>query len=464
MPVSAVWFRNDLRVDDHPALSAAANRIDSKVIALCIISKKQWQEHGVGLNAQALYFSALKHLAKELANLGIELSLLEVDWWRDIPKALEQWVKQHQVDELHFNVDLPLDERRRDKHVYDRLSDTIKITRHQPETLSEPWRIENQQGSPFKVFTPYSKRVRTLFEQESLALSELAKKQDNQVDIDNVLESINKVSIDSNISIPDVSQTCLRKQVKQFFETSLNNYSKYRDFPALDATSSLSPALAVGAVSVRRLFKEATEYSTEAFKWTTELIWRDFYRYIMWHFPNISKGRSFRYEVEQHIQWNQDDNQFKRWCAGETGVPIVDAAMRQLNNTGWMHNRLRMIVASFLTKNLWIDWRRGESYFAQNLFDYDFSSNNGGWQWSASIGTDAAPYFRVFSPVSQAEKFDPEAKFIRNWVEELSDKSAKAIHGFEGNALSGYPSPMVDIKFTRKLAIENFKQAMKAVG
>ncbi len=464
MSVSAVWFRNDLRVDDHPALTAAAKRNESRVVAVCIISKQQWRDHGVGNNAQALYLSALKHLAKDLAGLGIELSLLEVDWWRDIPEELERWVKQHQVEELHFNVELPLDERERDKCVYERLNDTIKIVRHQPDTLSEPWRIENQQGAPFKVFTPYSKRVRALIEHDSLQLCEQPKKQFNKVDIEKVLKSIDKVATDSTISIPDVSQDYLRKQIKQFFETNLNNYSKYRDFPALDATSSLSPALAVGAISVRRLFKEATEYSTEAFKWTTELIWRDFYRYIMWHFPNLSKGQSFRSDVEQHIQWNHDDKQFERWCAGETGVPIVDAAMRQLNNTGWMHNRLRMIVASFLTKNLWIDWRRGESYFAEKLFDYDFASNNGGWQWSASVGTDAAPYFRVFSPVSQAEKFDPEAKFIRNWVEELSDKSAKAIHSFEGTALSGYPSPMVDIKFTRKLAIENFKQAMKAVG
>ncbi len=462
MSVKAVWFRNDLRIDDHPALAAAAEQPNAKVIALCIISKKQWQEHGVGQNAQALYFSALIHLANDLADLGIELSLLEVDWWRDIPEVIEQWVKQNNVEELHFNIELPLDERRRDKAAYEHLKDLLKVSRHRPDTLSDPWRIENQQGSPFKVFTPYSKRVRSLIEHESLDLSAAPKKKNNPIDINKTLQSIEKLSIGSEVSIPDVSQTYLRKQIKQFFETGLNDYAKYRDFPALDATSSLSPALAVGAISVRRLFKEATEYSTEAFKWTTELIWRDFYRYIMWHFPDIAKGKSFRHEVEQHIQWNQDGEQFKRWCAGETGVPIVDAAMRQLNNTGWMHNRLRMVIASFLTKNLWIDWRQGESYFAEKLFDYDFSSNNGGWQWSASVGTDAAPYFRVFSPVSQAEKFDPDAKFIRTWIKELEGASTKAIHGFEGTDLPGYSSPMVDIKFTRKLAIENFKHAVKA--
>jgi deoxyribodipyrimidine photo-lyase len=462
MIARAVWFRNDLRVDDHPALSAACSDSDAKVLAVCVIAKRQWQMHQVGSNAQALYFSALTHLTKQLAKLGIELTIISIDTWLDIPDVLVKWVEQHSVGELHFNLEVGFDERQRDQSVFHALRTVCNVVRHRPDMLCEPWRLVNQQGSAFKVFTPFSKRVIASIEKESLDIVSLPIRPSMQrVDPSNTLQDLERIKVESDLAIPDVSAEAIAKQIKAFFEQDLADYSQNRDFPAIEGTSRLSPALAVGAISVRRLYQEARAYSIEAAtKWTRELIWRDFYRYIMWHYPHVSKGFAFRRELEPHIQWNDDLDQFKRWCDGQTGVPIVDAAMRQFNQTGWMHNRLRMVVASFLTKNLWIDWRKGERYFATKLFDYDFASNNGGWQWSASVGTDAAPYFRVFSPTSQAARFDPNAEFIRKWIKELSDLSAQHIHRYETHRLPNYPEPLVDLKLTRKLAIEQFKQAM----
>jgi deoxyribodipyrimidine photo-lyase len=460
----AVWFRNDLRVDDHPALAASADTANVRVIAVCVIAKKQWQLHGVGENFQALYFSALRHLTHQLAQRNIELDLLEVDTWQQVPEALTDWVQQNAIEQLHFNVEIPFDERQRDLAVYKALSPLCNVVRHSPDMLCEPWRIQTQQGLAFKVFTPFCRRVESILEQEGLTLLPAPPAvMDSQIEAGRALSKIESIEVRSRLKVPDVSPDAITRQVAEFFHEGLRDYSKCRDFPALKGTSQLSPALAVGAVSVRRLYQDAIDIAGEAArKWTSELIWRDFYRYIMWHYPHVSKGFAFRKEIEPFIQWNQDEQAFLRWCKGETGVPIVDAAMRQLNQTGWMHNRLRMVVASFLTKNLWLDWRRGEAYFASQLFDYDYASNNGGWQWSASVGTDAAPYFRVFSPTSQAERFDPDADFIRYWIPELSHCSAKQIHRYEALELPNYLPPMVDLKFSRRLAIEHFKQAMMA--
>jgi deoxyribodipyrimidine photo-lyase len=227
-------------------------------------------------------------------------------------------------------------------------------------------------------------------------------------------------------------------------EDLLKKYGQRRDFPAESGTSRLGVHLRFGTISIRRLARMASAASAV---FLNELIWRDFYHMILWHFPAVGKGRSFKLAYD-HIPWRNNEEEFEKWCKGQTGYPIVDAGMRELNTTGFMHNRVRMIVASFLAKHLLIDWRWGEAYFAEKLLDYDLAANNGGWQWAAGSGCDAAPYFRIFNPWLQTTRFDPKLKYITRWVPEYSD--------------FGYPAPIVQHEFARKRALEVYGAALNA--
>ena len=224
----------------------------------------------------------------------------------------------------------------------------------------------------------------------------------------------------------------------------IRKYSQQRDYPAASGTSKLGIHLRFGTVSIRMLARLAKELD-ETF--LNELIWRDFYHMILWHFPETGKGKAFKAEYDL-IEWRNNEKEFEQWCNGMTGYPMVDAGMRELNETGFMHNRVRMITASFLAKHLLIDWRWGEAYFAQKLLDYDLAANNGGWQWSAGCGCDAAPYFRIFSPARQTENFDRHLEYIRKWVPELDELN--------------YPKPIVDHEFARKRCLEAYAKALKS--
>jgi deoxyribodipyrimidine photo-lyase len=249
-------------------------------------------------------------------------------------------------------------------------------------------------------------------------------------------------------SIPSLNEMGFKKTgshfpSKEVRDSIVKNYAEKRDFPAIEGTSRLSVHLRFGTVSIRELARKAKDLSET---WLNELIWRDFYFNILYHFPHIGQGHAFRREYE-NILWRNNVQEFQRWCDGKTGYPIVDAGMRELNTTGFMHNRVRMITASFLIKHLLIDWRWGEAYFANKLIDFDFSANNGGWQWAAGSGCDAAPYFRVFSPKLQTEKFDKNLEYIKKWIPEL-------------NSLE-YPQPIVDHDFARKRVLEVYQKALK---
>jgi deoxyribodipyrimidine photo-lyase len=251
------------------------------------------------------------------------------------------------------------------------------------------------------------------------------------------------------------------------FESQISEYKKARDFPSLDKTSKLSMHFRFGTLSIREAVRLASKIRSEGSRtWLSELIWRDFYQMILDQFPHVEQG-CFKKECDQ-LTWTGDEEHFSAWVNGRTGFPIIDAAMRHFQNTGWMHNRLRMVVASFLTKDLLINWKKGERYFAQKLLDYDFAANNGGWQWSASTGCDAQPYFRVFNPVSQSKKFDPDGEFIRAHIPELKKFSSKYIHcpfetplslQMEWGCIIGknYPEPIVDHATSREAAIKMFK-------
>jgi len=245
----------------------------------------------------------------------------------------------------------------------------------------------------------------------------------------------------------------------------MTKYVPDRDYPALAGTSTLSPYLAAGMISAGQCLHAAMMINQGEMEtgnrgvstWIIEILWREFYQHLMYGFPTLSMHQPMRPETNA-VVWRDSNNDFESWCEARTGVPIVDAAMRQLITTGWMHNRLRMVVAMYLTKNLLIDWRRGEAFFMQHLIDGELAANNGGWQWSASTGADSAPYFRVFNPISQSEKFDPQGEFIRHWIPELSDLSNREIHDpspVSRRALN-YPDQIVDLKSSRVRAIEAF--------
>lgn len=248
--------------------------------------------------------------------------------------------------------------------------------------------------------------------------------------------------------VPSLEEISFEETDRTFPSKVLRNellfkYTEQRNYPAANGTSKLGVHLRFGTISIRTLVELAVQHNET---YLNELIWRDFYQMILWYFPKVGMGKAFRHQFEL-IEWRNNEEEFQRWCEGSTGYPIVDAGMRELNATGFMHNRVRMIVASFLTKHLLIDWRWGEAYFAQKLLDFDLASNNGGWQWTAGSGCDAVPYFRIFNPYIQTKKFDPQFKYIRRWVPEFEEFS--------------YPKPIVEHEFARKRCLETFSRALK---
>jgi deoxyribodipyrimidine photo-lyase len=301
--------------------------------------------------------------------------------------------------------------------------------------IFEKSQVVKDDQTPYTVFTPYMKSWKALLRHDPNELDTRKSQVSNFLPLEPQaiisLESMGFTGQHPHIPpavIPD--------------EQLLRCYGKNRDFPAKNGTSRLSVHLRFGTISIRKLVKTALENSDT---WLNELIWREFYMMILWHFPRVVDG-CFR-SAYNFLPWKNDEKEFERWCKGETGYPLVDAGMRELNSTGYMHNRLRMVTASFLSKHLLINWQWGEAYFAEKLMDFELSSNNGGWQWSAGCGCDAAPYFRIFNPWLQAEKFDPESKYIKKWVPEYRESS--------------YPQPIVDHKFARQRAIETYQQVLQ---
>lgn len=473
--MNIVWFRKDLRLVDNPAFYHACKDSDFPVIAIYCFSRKQFEKHWIGINQQALIVSQLIQLAKELKTLNIPLLVLDCDY-SNSHHVINRLVEAIRASALYFNVEIPFDERERDKRVVECLSTKINCKRYYSDSLVPPWKLKNKTGTGYKVFTPFSKALKLFISERPLWLFSKpeAKSSDHfKLVVDSINQASNQIaslSIETlknefkhefkcNFPLPDLSYEKSRAALVRFCKTNLAEYAHKRDYPAVEGTSNLSRALALGTISVGECYLTASEIGGESSsKWLDELIWRDFYRSVMWHYPRVSKNKAFN-PLDQYMRWNQAGDALNAFYQGHTGVPIIDAAIQQLLQTGWMHNRLRMIVASFFTKNLWGDWRLGEKFFASHLMDYDFPSNNAGWQWSASIGTDAAPYFRVFNPQAQQMKYDPEVSFIKYWLPQLKGYSAKEIHQFESKKLNNYPQCIVSLKSSRLASIEKFKQA-----
>ncbi|HEY0962274.1 MAG TPA: FAD-binding domain-containing protein, partial [Pseudomonadales bacterium] len=334
---------------------------------------------------------------------------------------------------------------------------------HDDDVLVAPERVMNRSGEPFKVFTPFARTLRAMLPPHGIAQAPELRRQDSQqvarAPEQRALHELNWGEIDSRWeSLWPAGGPAALNQLDGFCEKRIDNYKIERDRPAIDGTSRLSPALAAGVLSVRECWNRATQWheGDSALAWQNELLWRDFYKGVMTHYPRVCKGYPWRGDVG-YVPWRHDETEFAAWCEGRTGIPIIDAAMRQLLHTGWMHNRLRMLAATFLSKHLLIDWRWGERWFMQHLVDGDFASNNGGWQWCASTGTDAAPYFRVFNPVTQSKRFDAEGRFIRTWLPELAGLDDREIHEPKTQRPAGYPPAIIDLGYGRERALNAFR-------
>ena len=457
-------FNSDFRLKNNPALFHASLKGSSLTTAF-IFNPKKWSNHNESNLKIAFQIEHLKVLSEKLKNLNIPLKLINADGIEDESKQIIDFVKKNEIQEVFINKEYGVNEMQRDEILQKDLERMNKKLNIFDSSIFHPDSIKTQSDTFFKVFTPFSRAFRSKLISKKIEVLEVPKRQEIAISESDKIESFKLDKNDQEIfNQYEIGEEKALEKLENFIDHKILNYKENRDFPSLDGTSALSPYLSSGILSsgqcIFYVFQRLSEDEIGVKTWINEIIWREFYKYILFHNPRVSKNLSFS-EKYDNFPWLNNEDNFISWSKGQTGVPIIDAAMRQLNATGWMHNRLRMIVAMYLTKNLLIDWRKGEKYFMNKLIDGDFASNNGGWQWSASTGVDAAPYFRIFNPITQSEKFDKEGKFIKKWIPEIA--AAKNIHdpSTEERKEMGYSYHLVDLKESRKEAIEKFSSFSK---
>ena len=464
-----VWLRSDLRISDNKALYHAS--LEGPVVCAFLLCPQQWQEHGDGANKLFFFLKHLQHLEPRLQMLNIPIIVRRVGWFADCPEELLKLAKGLACQGIWFNDQYGLNERRRDNQVEQFFNQSgLECHRFTDQVLFKPGTLLNGKGEYFKVFTPFKKHLYKQLNYADLQPLPLPARQPSQditaASFDSYTTFYQPTATNIEADWP-VGEHAAQERLKSFISDQAERYEERRDTPSVDGTSSLSPWLNAGAVSIRQCFYDALMANDGEpdtgnpglVCWMSELIWREFYKHILHGFPRLSMRRAFKEETDR-LPWIQNPEHYEAWKAGRTGIPIVDAAMKQLVQTGWMHNRLRMVAAMFLSKNLMLDWRLGERFFMEHLIDGDLAANNGGWQWSSSTGTDAAPYFRMFNPESQSRKFDESGTFIRQWLPELSELDSKTIHAPSAIADSihlDYPKPVVDLKASRSRVLAAFK-------
>jgi deoxyribodipyrimidine photo-lyase len=428
-PVNVFWFRRDLRLQDNTGLFHALHS-GLPVLPVFIFDRNILDELEDRADRRAGFiYHALETMKTELENLGYTLHAVY-----DTPlKAFEKLTEQYAVNAVFANHDYEPYATQRDEAIRKELfPKNIPFHTFKDQVIFEKSEVVKNDGTPYSVFTPYAKRWMATLKEEDLKSFNTPKVFRNFLQVNaGPFPSLKAMGFTSPTEFPE---TELSKEL-------ISRYHQTRDLPAIKGTTRVGVHLRFGTVSIRQLAARALEWNQN---FLNELIWREFFMHLLWHFPRLV-NESCKKEYEG-IQWRNNEKEFGRWCKGETGYPIVDAGMRELNETGFMHNRVRMITASFLVKHLLIDWRWGEAYFAKKLLDYELSSNNGNWQWVAGCGCDAAPYFRIFSPEAQTKKFDPQLEYVRKWVPELESFS--------------YPKPVVEQQFARERCLKAYKTAL----
>ena len=457
-------FSNDLRLEDNAALynaSLSKNGLE----ALFLFNKDKWQLHYESPLKIKFQLNNLEKIKEELNNLNINLRVLSPKLDDENKLILEEALKIN-ASKVFINSEYGFNEKQRDENLRKLLADNRIDLIEFDTSIINPKKIVTGAGTYFKVFTPYSRSFREELNKEYLQCFPAPVKQQTKIgDSDEIPNFVLENALKKNaLKLYEPGEKAAIEILENFFENKISDYKVARDFPAQDSTSKLSVYLSSGIISAKKCVSKLLEISEDSpgtgeYSWFNEIIWREFYKYIIFHYPRVSMRKSFNEKYDQ-VEWRDDEEDFVAWTKGETGFPIIDAAMKQLLNTGWMHNRLRMIVAMFLSKNLLIDWKRGEEFFMQNLIDGDHASNVGGWQWSASTGVDAAPYFRIFNPITQSEKFDKEGLFLKHYLPNLEGLSSKEIHNpdIELRKELNYPMPITDLSSSRKRAIEVFSK------
>lgn len=425
-PITIFWFRRDLRLEDNTALAGALDS-GKPVLPVFIFDSNIIEELPTEDARISFIYKRLEEIHRQLAARGSALHIY-TGFPLEVWKQLSETYKIHGV---YANKDYEPYALQRDGELASLLKARgIPFYQFKDQVIFEEDEIVKPDGKPYTVFTPYKRRWLQRFEQGP------------PVEVKGVVRG---GFLQSSRDFPELEVLGYRTsplQVPPYDLSGLSRYPQMRDIPAADATSHLSPHLRFGTVSIREIVQQLGT-GDEIF--LSELIWREFFKQILFHFPNVvDQNFNPRYNG---IRWKNDEDDFLRWCNGKTGYPMVDAGMRQLSAGGTMHNRVRMVTASFLCKHLLVDWRRGEAYFAKKLLDYELSSNNGNWQWAAGTGCDAAPYFRVFSPMEQRRKFDPHEEYIRRWIPEYGT--------------AAYADPMVDHRMARNRALETYRKGIE---
>lgn len=428
--ITIFWFRRDLRLNDNTGLHQAL-KSSNRVLPLFIFDTEILDKLADKADRRVNFiYSAIEKLYSQLVDIGSSMLVM----YGRPADAFRQLSEKYLIEAVYTNHDYEPYALKRDSAVAELLkSRQIPLNSYKDQVIFEEQEILKSDGTPYTVFTPYSKVWKQKLGLQGIKSEPGEKLESNFLKTASLpfpsLESIGFSRSHNTYPSPEIDETIIR------------NYHLTRNLPYMQGTSNMSVHLRFGTVSIRELVIKALSLNEQ---WLNELIWREFFMMILSNFPHVV-NRSFKPKYD-FIAWRNNEAEFLKWCNGETGYPLVDAGMRELNETGLMHNRVRMVVASFLTKHLLIDWRWGENYFAEKLLDFELSSNNGNWQWAAGTGCDAAPYFRIFNPMEQAARYDPESAYIKKWVKEAGTQA--------------YSVPLVDHKSARQRALDAYKKAL----
>ena len=429
--INIFWFRRDLRLEDNCGLFHALNS-DNIVLPIFIFDKNILHKLQPDDARVSFIHQELENINHQLSQFDSKLSVFHgnpSDIFKELQEkyTIETVFTNHDYEPYGIHRDLEIEK--------DLSSNQINLKTFKDQVIFEKNEIVKKDGSAYKVYTPFSKKWIEAYQFKGLQFFP------SEQNLNNFIKSKNE----SILTLKEIGFTTSSIKVKSYKVSTklINAYEETRNFPAQDSTSKLGTHLRFGTVSIRKMVDKASKSNNITF--LKELIWREFFMQILWHYPHTTKD-SFKPKYDR-IVWRNNEEEFKAWCKGNTGYPLVDAGMRELNQTGFMHNRVRMLVGSFLCKHLLIDWRWGEAYFAEKLHDYEQSSNIGNWQWVAGTGVDASPYFRIFNPTTQIQKFDKDLNYIKKWASNFQELT--------------YPTPIVDHKFARERCLKVYKAAVQ---